>query len=303
MTSDRSWLSFEKAVAEVQAQFDSNAQVTHDEVLIDRLGHSRQFDVVVRGKFAGQTLLGVIECKDTKGRVGSPEVDAFVTKSLDVNANFRILMSRRGFTKPALEKCRHYGIQALSLLGHDPKNLRIFLGIRWEAEQTRWGRIAVTLRYVEEPLDPIPFQAEELRIGDKRVLDWFTNYLLSNEPAKDELGWIVGIGIEFATPQTVQLSAVASRACRAIEFHAERIRESFERTVAVSGTGFYDWNAKQATFPPGAKIQTEAVPMDFSKWQPVSASSQAPPGFMTVRLVTRAIQFERVADAIDLESL
>ena len=32
------------------------------------------------------------------------------------------------------------------------------------------------------------FRAEELRIGGKKVIDWFTNYLLANEPAASELG-------------------------------------------------------------------------------------------------------------------
>ena len=91
--------------------------------------------------------------------------------------------------------------------------------------------------------------------------------------------------------------------CRAIEFHAERVCDKFERTVAVTGTGFYDWNAKQATFPPNTKIATEPVPMDFTKWQPAASTSQAPPGFMNVRLFMHAVQFEHVPDAIDLESL
>jgi hypothetical protein len=303
MSNEPTWLSFEKAVAQVQAQFDVTAKVTHNEQIIDRLGHSRQFDVVIRGKFGGQDIFGVIECKDTKARVGSPEVDAFVTKSQDVKANLRILMSRRGFTKPALEKCSHYGIQALSLLGHDKTNVRLFPGTQWVAEHTSWARMAVTLRFIEEPVEPITFRAEELRIGGKKVMDWFTNYLLANEPATDEVGWLVNIGVSFETPQIVEISPGLTRECRAIEFHAERVLEKFERTVAVSGTGFYDWNARRATFTPGSQIKIEPVPMDFSQWQKVSVESQALPGFMSIRLVTSAVQFTLIPDAIDLEAL
>ena len=54
MQTERPGISFEKAVALVQAQFDPAANVTHNEVIVDRLGHSRQFDVVIRGAFAGQ---------------------------------------------------------------------------------------------------------------------------------------------------------------------------------------------------------------------------------------------------------
>ena len=208
---------------------------------------------------------------------GTPEVDAFVTKSQDIKANLRVLISRRRFTKPALEKCAHYGIQALSLLGHTEK-IRLLPGTQWVAEHTSWGRLAVTLRFVKEPAEPLSFRAEELRIGGKKVIDWFTNYLLANEPAASELGWVVNIGVPFATPQIVEIEPGLTRECRAIEFHAERILEKFERTAAVSGTGFYDWNAKRASFVPGSQITMESVPMDFSQWQKVSVESQAPPG-------------------------
>lgn len=303
MKKERPGISFEKAVALVQAQFDPAATVTHSEIIEDRLGHRRQFDVVIRGNFAGQALLGVIECKDLKRRVGAPEIDAFVTKSQDVNANVRLFMSRRGFTRSALQKCAHYGIQALSLLGHDPPDARVFLGTRWEADQIRWGRMAVTLRFVNEPPIPVSFNAETLTVDGKRVIDWFTNYLLEQEGGIKEFGWVVGIGVEFSKPQTVQLEPGVSYLCRAIHFHAERVCDKFERVVALSGTGFYDWNAGKATFPPGATIRTEAVPMDFSEWTPIAEGTKPPPGFMTVRMITRAMQFVRVADAIDLDAL
>ncbi len=303
MPTERLGIQFEKAVTLVQAQFDPVAKVTHNEVIVDRLGHSRQFDVVIRGSFAGQALLGVIECKDLRRKVGSPDIDAFVTKSQDVNANVRLFMSRRGFSKPALEKCAHYGIQPLSLLGHDTPKLKVFLGTRWEADLIRWGRVSVTLRFVHEPEALVTFNADALTIGGKRVLDWFTNYLLAHEDEVTEFGWVVGIGVEFSTPQTVQLEAGVTHSCRAIEFHAERVCDKFERVVAVSGTGFYDWNTKKATFPPGATISTEPVPMDFTKWTPATEGAKPPPGFMNVHMITHAVQFEHITDAIDLEAL
>lgn len=303
MKKDRPGISFEKAVALVQAQIDPAATVKHDEILVDRLGQPRQFDVVIRGTFAGQSLLGVIECKDLRRRVGSADIDAFVTKSQDVNANVRLFMSRRGFTRPALKKCAHYGIQPLSLLGHDPPDAKIFLGTRWEAHQFRWGRIAVTLKYVEEPEESIRFSAELLTIGGKKLIDWFTNYLLKKEDSIKELGWVVGVGFEFSTPQMIQFEPGVGHLCRGIEFHAERVCDKFERVVALSGTGFYDWNAGKATFPGGVTIRTEPVPVDFSDWTPVLDGTKSPPGFMNALLVTRAVQFTFVEDAIDLDPL
>jgi len=116
MDKERPGIEFEKIVTDIQQRFDLNSTVMHNQILVDRLGHKRQFDVVIKGNYAGQELLGVIECKDLKKKIGTPEVDAFNTKSSDVNANFKILVSRKGFSKTALEKASHYGIQALSLL-------------------------------------------------------------------------------------------------------------------------------------------------------------------------------------------
>jgi hypothetical protein len=156
---------------------------------------------------------------------------------------------------------------------------------------------------VDEPTAPVLFDADALTINGKRILDWFTNHLLAEEENIVCFGWVVGIGVEFSTPQTVQMESDVSYLCRAIEFHAERVCEKFERVVAVSGTGFYDWNAKQASFPPDVAIETEPVPMDFSKWTPVTDVAKPPPGFMNIHLITSAMQFEHIVDAIDLIAL
>ena len=50
---------FEKAVAAIQAQIDPTSSVSHNERIVDRMGHARQFDIVIKGSFAGQTMLGM----------------------------------------------------------------------------------------------------------------------------------------------------------------------------------------------------------------------------------------------------
>lgn len=296
-------IAFEKVVAAIQAQIDPAATVTHNEVILDPLGQSRQFDVVVRGVFAGQQMLGVIECKDLDRKVGTPEVDGFVTKAQDINANFKILMSRRGFSRPALVKCAHYGIQALSLVENDPANKRFFIGTRWKADILRWGRISVSLHFANEPSTPVHFNAEDLTIRGKKVLDWFTNYLIDNEPETKELGWIVNIAVEFDNPQNVSISPGCEYLCTAISFLAERVCDKLERLVGISGTGFFDWNSKRATFAPNTQIVSDAVPMDFSQWKPRTDRAKEPTGFLEIRLDARSVQFEKIPDVIELDQL
>jgi hypothetical protein len=296
-------IAFEKVVAAIQAQIDPAATVTHNEIMLDRLGQFRQFDVVVRGVFAGQQMLGVIECKDLGRKVGTPEVDGFVTKAQDINANFKILMSRRGFSKPALVKCVHYGIQALSLVENDPANKKFFIGTRWEADIARWGQISVSLHFANEPSTPVHFNAEDLTIRGKKVLDWFTNYLLDNEPETKEFGWVVDIAVEFDSPQYVSIRSGCEHLCTAISFMAERVCDKLERLVGISGTGFFDWNSRRATFAPNTQIVSDAVPMDFSQWKPRTDQAKEPNGFLEIRLEARSVQFERIPDVIKLDQL
>lgn len=303
MQSELPGIAFEKAVAAIQAQIDPTSSVSHNEIIDDRLGHARQFDIVIRGIFAGQQMLGIIECKDLKRRVGNPEIDAFVTKALDVNANFKIVMSRSGFTKPALEKCAHYGVQALSLLENDPANQKFFIGTRWTADLTRWGQISVSLHFAEPSAEPVILFADQLKINNKRVLDWFTNYLLDHEGEITDLGWVVDGVAEFDTPQIVEIQSGIERLCTAISFKAERVCDKLERLVGINGTGFFNWNSKQATFPPGATITTDAVPTDFTQWKPRSEGTRQPSGFIEIHLTARSSNFERVEDALNLDAL
>ncbi len=295
-------IAFEKVVAAIQAQIDPASVVTHNEILKDRLGHDRQFDVVVRGTFAGQRMLGVIECKDLGRKVGTPEIDSFVTKAQDINANFKILMSRRGFSKPALEKCKHYGIQALSVITDDPANKLFLIGTHWEADITRWAQIRMTLHFFNEPIEPIHFSATDVTIQGKKVIDWFTNHLLDNQDEIPDLGW-VGIDAKFDIPQMISVRDGEEYLCTGITFMAERVCDMLERFVGLSGTGFFDWEAKQATFAPGSTVKTDAVPMDFSQWQPRSERARKPTGFIEVRMTVRSVDFEYVPNAIEVDRL
>lgn len=303
MQSELPGIAFEKVVAQIQSQIDPTSTVTHNEKIIDRLGHERQFDIVIRGKFAGQDMLGIIECKDLKRRVGNPEIDAFVTKASDVNANFKIMMSRSGFSAPALDKCAHYGIQALSLLENDPANQRFFIGTRWTADLTRWGQLSVSLHFVDEPTAPVIFTVDNLLIDKKRVLDWFTNYLNDHAPDASQFGWIVDLAVVFDTPQILEIDTGEKHLCSAISFKAERVCVKLERLVGISGTGFFNWHSNQLTFPPGATITTAAVPTDFTQWTPRSDAPRQPSGFIDFHIVASQAEFERVDDAPNLDAL
>jgi hypothetical protein len=300
--TEKPGIAFEKVVAAIQAQIDPSATVSHNEFLTDRLGQRRQFDVVVRGTFAGQQMVGIIECKDLRGKVDTPAIDAFVTKAQDINANFKVIVSRRGFSKPALAKCVHYGVQALSLVDNDPANRQLFIGTRWEADVIRWARLALTLHFVDEPAQPVHFDAGQVTIAGKKVVDWFTNYLIDNSGDVSGFGWVMIVKGTFDKPQTVTVREGEQYECSAITFSAERICQKLERYVGISGTGFFNWLEQKVTFPLGAQIRTDGVPMDFAEWEPRTDQQRPATGFLDVKLEVHST-FERIPDAIQLDTL
>lgn len=302
MTARNSGLDFEKVVAEIQRQVDPNAVVSHNKKLIDRLGHRRQFDVVIEGRFAGQEILGVIECKDLKKRVGTPEVDAFVTKSNEINANFKVLVSRRGFSTPAIEKARHYGIQTLSLLPNDEVNLGFKVGNCWYVDLYHWEQLALTLLYTEDSKHRVEFKAEEVTIGGKRVVDWFFNFLAERHQTETKLGWVVGVGIEFNTDQVVDIGGGREYRCRGVEMHAKRSLARKEKFVGMNGTGFFDWQKSRVTLPPKTTITSDSVPVDFEEWEERIDREVDQSGFLHITIVAHSA-IQRTEGAIDLEVL
>jgi hypothetical protein len=106
----KKWQDFERIIAAIHADTDGAAVVTwNDEI------NGRQFDVSVRFKQGLHEYLTVIECKDYAGKVPVEKVDAFVTKTRDINANKAIIVAANGFQSGCMEAARRHGITLLTL--------------------------------------------------------------------------------------------------------------------------------------------------------------------------------------------
>ncbi len=304
MVREKPGIEFERIVTDIQRQFDPNAEVSHNERLTDRLGQKRQFDVVVRGKFAGQDILGVIECKDLSKKVGTPEIDAFVTKSQDINANLKIVVSRKGFSKPAIEKAKHYGIQTLSLLPDENSQCGFVVGgTKWCVDIYHWKQIVVKLYFAINPDEPVRFNAQDLTISGKEVLSWFTNYLIDNHSKDLNEGWTANIGVEFDKQQVVWANEQESYLCTGISFHANRVVEKKEKFVAWRGAGFYDWQKGQINVPPNSQLESHPVPADFMNWNDRKDDELERNGLIQIHIIGELEQFYKIEDAIELDIL
>ncbi|SRR6266567_356404 len=295
-------IEFEKFVSQVQQQFDPNSKVTHNVLLTDRLGHQRQFDVVIRGSFAGQQILGVMECKDLRRNVGIQDLEAFITKCNDINANIKVLVSSRGFTKKAIHKARHYGIQTLSLLPSKDSVTRSQIGTKWYADVYFWKRVAMELHFAEVPPAPVKYEVEDVSINGKNVLDWFKNYLIRNHAEDVAEGWIVNIQVVFGTPQLVTAGG-QERLCTGITFHALRACERKSKTIGWRGTAFFDWQHNQLKPIPNATLSTDGIPIDFRTWDDRGREEIDESAFLYGHFTVFGKSFDLIPDAIDLEAV
>jgi Restriction endonuclease len=172
MGKDKTGKSLEEVVGRIQQLMDPQTVVTYRERIPNRLNIPREFDVVIRGHFGGHPMLGVIECKDWADKVGTPEVDAFVTKSSDINANLRVMVSPKGFTKPALQQAKDAGVGVFSLLPDDPADAGFSIGVLWYARVYRWDQVEMRVHFAgAKPTGSYKFQ--EMLYLDKPVINWF----------------------------------------------------------------------------------------------------------------------------------
>lgn len=70
----------------------------------------RQIDVLVKHEHAGVAYTTIIECRDYAGKLSVTHLDAFVSKLIDIKASKGILVSRKGFSKTAVQKASRLGI-------------------------------------------------------------------------------------------------------------------------------------------------------------------------------------------------
>lgn len=104
------WKKFERLVAAIHHAETQGAVVTWNDRINDR-----QFDVTLRFRVGLHDYLTVIECKEYKGKVPVEKVDAFVTKTRDVNASKAIFVSSNGYQSGCFEVAARHGVRLLTL--------------------------------------------------------------------------------------------------------------------------------------------------------------------------------------------
>lgn len=253
----------EKVVARIQQLMDPNSQVTHNERLEDRVGNTRQYDVVIRGRFGGRPILGVIECKDHSRKKGPDAVEQFAKKTENLGANIRMMVSKKGFTKQALALAKHENIACLSLLPHDPKLVGFEVGHYWYGTKRKWIDVRLKVTLADGLLVP-GFRSETMKWQGKSVAGWFVRELLTTYGEHKTEGWH-SLDLTFAHPEKMEIEGtqcdVSSVGCL-----AKRIHRNKKRWVSYTGDAFYDWQAGALIKAGAGEIVGSPVETDVMEW-------------------------------------
>lgn len=90
-----------------------NIKVRHNEIISDRFGIERQFDVLWDYEQGGITYKTIIECKDYNSPVSIEKIDALVGKLADFPTVRGIIATTKGYQSGAKEKAKNCGIEIL----------------------------------------------------------------------------------------------------------------------------------------------------------------------------------------------
>lgn len=108
---------FQRLITIIEASLaPSGATVTESAMLFDAsAGIEREIDVLVEYNLGLRTIRAGIECRDRSRPAGADWVDSVISTHECVGVDTSVLVSRSGFSGPALAKAQAHGIQALTL--------------------------------------------------------------------------------------------------------------------------------------------------------------------------------------------
>ncbi len=78
-------------------------------------GEKREVDICLKSKVGDYSIIISIECIDKTRKADKPWVEMMKAKHEKLETNSLVLVSKKGFYKPALDLCKEYGIKAYTI--------------------------------------------------------------------------------------------------------------------------------------------------------------------------------------------
>lgn len=107
---------FQKLIAAIHGCIANDVSVEESALLMDReTGEEREVDIVLKLQLGDYPVVLSVEVSDRSRRAGSGWVEEMAGKHQALQTNKLVLVSRSGFTKPAMKKAKSREIEALTI--------------------------------------------------------------------------------------------------------------------------------------------------------------------------------------------
>lgn len=265
MLQDKTGKSLEKLVGHIQQLMDPGCTVTYREKIPNRLGILREFDVVFRGFFGGHPALGVIECKDWSDKVGTPEIDAFITKSRDINADMRIIVSPKGFTSTALSQAKDAGVGVYSLLPEDADVAGFSIGVLWYAHSYFWTNMTVDFKFSGIAPELGSYTGTEILYRGRPVTNWLLKEL-STTYCNLETVKSLTLRVQFLSHLKIVIKNKSYKLSE-MTLRADRTYQRKKRFMQITGEAFFDWKTNELRVPHRGKVSVHGFDSNLQDWE------------------------------------
>jgi hypothetical protein len=244
--------AFENAVAELHKLFGEESKISQNVIIEDTYGIKREFDIVLKAKVNNYDILGLVECKDNNRKVSIQVVDAFAKKCESVNANFKVIFSKKGFSNNAVKLAEKYGIKAHSLVDNEKSDLSI--KVFW----LLYGRI-MKYRFLVGEIDtakdinnsePLPFN--EIFFRKRSLFELVCQNLVKHYGGSHEIKpgrYQVSVEVEDDNRRyvTIKNKRYLLKKCNyTIEVECDLRKKKLPLEVK----GIFDWHIKKMHLPP-----------------------------------------------------
>lgn len=165
--ANKEWHQFEELIADLHKRFHPGARITRNEKLPGQNSErKREIDICIRQRVGIQDLLIVVDCKKRSRKVDLPEMHSFIGLKDDVGAHSGVLVSEKGFSKPALRLAKRGGVQTLTFRDTKtqnwPKDLLVQVGLDL--------RVMIPIRLTFQATDKpeVAVNPKEFRVRDQK---------------------------------------------------------------------------------------------------------------------------------------
>jgi hypothetical protein len=86
----------------------------------------REVDILIEHKISDHTIKIAVECRDRSRKDTVEWIDGLVGKTLSLDVNKVVAVSKKGFAQPAIDKANSYGIDTLSLKEASEKDWKLY---------------------------------------------------------------------------------------------------------------------------------------------------------------------------------